>query len=56
MMQWAGRAFQCAGLVVMPSAILAAEMLHSERIAVGLFIGSALIFAAGTFLIKIGKR
>lgn len=47
-----GRFLQLAALIVMPSAIFAGEFLHSEKIALTLFLGSGFIFLIGWILAK----
>jgi len=47
-----GRLLQLTALIVMPSSIFAGEFLHSEKIALSLFIGSGFVFYAGWVLAK----
>lgn len=53
----AGRSLQWMGLIAMPSAIWAGHFGHNERGAIGIFLGSSLIFFLGYFLCAwTGKR
>jgi len=45
-----GRAFQLLALLVLPSAVWAAEFYHSEALSVGIFASAILAFGAGYFL------
>ena len=56
MIYWAGRIFQLIGLLAMPTAIWIAEFQRNERAAIGMFLGSFFIFAAGYFLTKFSGR
>ena len=47
-----GRLFQLIALITMPSSIFAGEFLHSEKIALSIFIGSAFVFLFGWLLAK----
>ncbi len=49
----AGRAAQITALVLMPAAIWAGEIRKSEREAIGIFVFSILLFAAGFFLARL---
>ena len=51
----AGRILQGIGLVVMPAAIWIAEFQHSERGAIGIFLGSMIIFFAGFCMTRLSK-
>ena len=52
-----GRAFQLIGLLAMPSAIWAAEVMHSEALCIGVFVGAGILFLIGFFLTSsAGKR
>ena len=48
-----GRIVQVFSLLIMPSAIWAAEFRHSEREALGIFLGSTAIFFIGFGLSRI---
>ncbi len=52
----AGRTFQLIGLLAMPSAIWVGQFGHNERGAIGIFLGSLLVFAIGTGLIKFSHK
>jgi len=51
-----GRALQMIGLVVMPSAILAAEGLHNEALCIGVFVGAGVVFLIGYFITSASKK
>ena len=48
-----GRTLQLIGLLVLPSAIWAAEILRSESGAIGLLAGGVVIFFIGWLLVRI---
>lgn len=50
---FAGRTLQVIGLLLLPSAIWAAEVLRSEAMAIGIFLGSVVLFFAGWIFLKI---
>ncbi len=45
-----GRAFQLLSLVVLPSAVWAAEFYHNEAMSVGIFAAALLAFGLGYLL------
>lgn len=54
MRQWmyhAGRAFQLAGLIALPSAIWVAQIGHSERGSIAIFVSSVAVFGLGYLLV-----
>jgi hypothetical protein len=52
----AGRALQIIGLIAMPSSIWASQIDRNEKLAIGIFAGSFLVFAAGYFLTRLSGR
>jgi hypothetical protein len=44
---FAGRLTQAAALLILPSAIWTAEIRHSERESIGIFVFSIVLFTAG---------
>ncbi len=53
---WLGRSFQLLSLLVLPSAIWAAEFYHSEVLSVGILVAALLAFAAGYFLTQMAVK
>ena len=51
-----GRTLQLIGLLAMPGAILVAEIAHSESGAIGIFLGSVLIFFIGYLFTRLARR
>ena len=52
----AGRAFQLLSLLVLPSAVWAAEFYHSEAMSVGIFAAALLAFGVGYFLTQVAMK
>ena len=50
---WTGRTLQFTGLLIVPSAVWAAEFLKSEAGAIGLLAGGLIIFFIGWLLARI---
>jgi hypothetical protein len=51
----AGRAFQLIALLTLPSAIWVAEIDHSERGAIAIFVGCLALFSAGYLLSRLAR-
>ena len=51
-----GRALQILSLLVLPSAVWAAEFYHSESLSIGIFVASLLAFGAGYFLTQLAAK
>ena len=56
LLRLAGRTFQLAGLITLPSAIWVAEINRSEKGAVAIFLGSLLVFFMGYLLTRASAR
>ncbi len=52
----AGRAFQLAGLIALPSAIWVAQIGHSERGCIAIFISSVAVFFFGYLLVHFSAK
>ena len=52
----AGRAFQLAALVAMPSAVWVGQFDHNEKGAIAIFLSSLLIFWVGYLLTQSSSR
>lgn len=53
---YAGRTLQLTGLLAMPSAMWVAHFDRDERLSIGIFVGSFVVFAAGYFLTRFSGR
>lgn len=53
---YAGRVFQLIGLIAMPSAMWVGWIGHNERGSIAIFTGSILVFALGTFFLKLSGK
>lgn len=53
---YAGRIFQLIGLIAMPSAMWVGWIGHNERGSIAIFVSSILVFAAGTFFLKLSGK
>ena len=51
-----GRAFQLAGLIILPSAIWVGHIDHNEKGAIIIFLGSSLAFLAGYLLTRLASK
>jgi len=51
-----GRVLQFIGLLTLPSAILVAEINHSESGAIGISVGSVVIFFFGYLLTRLARH
>ena len=52
---YAGRAFQAAGLIAMPSAIWVGQIGHNERGCIAIFVSSLAVFLGGILLQRLSK-
>ncbi len=50
---YAGRSLQLIGLLAMPSAMWVAQFERNERLSIGIFAGSFVVFASGYCLTKV---
>ncbi len=51
-----GRLTQAAALLILPSAIWTAEIRHSEKATIGIFVFSIALFTAGFFATRLVSR
>lgn len=52
----AGKTAQAAGLLLLPSAIAAAEVRRSESLAIMIFIAGVAVFGCGTLVCRLVSR
>lgn len=53
---YAGKIFQLIGLLAMPSALWITEFNRDESLAIGVFVGSLIVFVLGTLTAQFSRK